>query len=101
MIKALLAEARSKAYRSPGKGIESLTPKGLEIFLFDAWVTMLFRGCCWGACHEFVPGERVPSEWWGSQFADLYWMTSTFESHFDLLFQTSTVRVPRSISMSQ
>ncbi|TVY84920.1 hypothetical protein LSUE1_G001851 [Lachnellula suecica] len=35
--------------------------------LFDTWVVMLFRACCWNACHFFVPGERVPSEFYGSQ----------------------------------
>lgn len=35
--------------------------------IFDLWVTMLFRACCWGACHSFVPGERVPFEYYGSQ----------------------------------
>jgi hypothetical protein len=35
--------------------------------LFDTWVVMLFRACCWSACHFFVPGERVPSEYYGSQ----------------------------------
>lgn len=35
--------------------------------LFDAWVTMLFRACCWGACHSFVLGERVSFEYYGSQ----------------------------------
>lgn len=35
--------------------------------LFDTWVVMLFRACCWGACHCFVPGERVPSAYYGSQ----------------------------------
>ena len=35
--------------------------------LFDLWVTMLFRACCWGVCHSFVPGERVPFEYYGSQ----------------------------------
>jgi hypothetical protein len=39
----------------------------VEKFCFDIWITMLFRACCWGACHEFVPGERVPSEWWTSE----------------------------------
>ncbi|TVY17056.1 hypothetical protein LARI1_G004501 [Lachnellula arida] len=38
-----------------------------EKALFDTWVVMLFRACCWGACHFFVPGERVPSEYYGSQ----------------------------------
>ena len=44
------------------------TTEALERLYFDAWVTLLFRACCWGACHDFVPGERVPSEWWESQF---------------------------------
>ena len=35
--------------------------------VFDMWMTMLFRACCWGACHSFVPGERVPLENYGSQ----------------------------------
>ena len=35
--------------------------------LFDTWVVMLFRACCWGAVHCFVPGERVPSQFYGSQ----------------------------------
>jgi len=39
----------------------------LEGFFFAQWISMLMRGCLWGACHEFVPGERVPSEWWGSE----------------------------------
>ena len=38
-----------------------------EFILFDTWVVMLFHACCWGACHFFVPGERVPSEYYGSQ----------------------------------
>ena len=46
---------------------EFQTPEALDNPYFDAWVTMLFRACCWGACHEFVSGERVPSEWWESQ----------------------------------
>ena len=35
--------------------------------LFDTWVVMLFRACCWGAVHCFVPGERVPSQFYDSQ----------------------------------
>ena len=35
--------------------------------LFDTWVVMLFRACCWGSIHCFVPGERVPSQFYGSQ----------------------------------
>ncbi|KAH8784486.1 hypothetical protein F5882DRAFT_378717 [Hyaloscypha sp. PMI_1271] len=46
---------------------ENLTREMVETSCFDAWVTMLFRGCLWGACHDFLPGERVPSEWWGSK----------------------------------
>ncbi|TVY50192.1 hypothetical protein LCER1_G007534 [Lachnellula cervina] len=38
-----------------------------EKALCDIWIVMLFRACCWGACHFFVPGERVPSEYYGSQ----------------------------------
>jgi hypothetical protein len=33
----------------------------------NAWFTMMMRGMCWGACHFFVPGERVPIEYFGSQ----------------------------------
>ena len=35
--------------------------------IVDAWVTMMLRAMCWGACHFFVPGERVPIEYFGSQ----------------------------------
>jgi hypothetical protein len=57
----------SKVLLTEGKGwkpngFEPLTPEALETWYFDAWVTMLFRGCLGGACHKFVPGERVPSE---------------------------------------
>lgn len=43
------------------------TSEDLEKLCFDIWITMLFRACCWGACHYFVPGERVPLKWVGSQ----------------------------------
>jgi hypothetical protein len=33
----------------------------------DAWVVMMLRAFCWGACHFFVPGERVPIQYFGSQ----------------------------------
>ncbi|KAJ5377527.1 uncharacterized protein N7496_004936 [Penicillium cataractarum] len=33
----------------------------------DAWAAMMLRACCWGACHFFVPGERVPMAYYGSQ----------------------------------
>jgi hypothetical protein len=35
--------------------------------IVDAWVTMMLRALCWGACHFFVPGERVPTAYYGSQ----------------------------------
>jgi hypothetical protein len=38
-----------------------------ETTIVDAWVTMMFRAFCWGACHFFVPGERVPRAYFGSQ----------------------------------
>jgi hypothetical protein len=36
-------------------------------FVVDAWVTMMMRAFCWGAMHFFVPGERVPIQYFGSQ----------------------------------
>ncbi|KAK5195893.1 hypothetical protein LTS03_002724 [Exophiala xenobiotica] len=38
-----------------------------DLLFVDAWASMMFRACCWGACHILVPGERVPSEYYGSQ----------------------------------
>lgn len=35
--------------------------------IVDAWVTMMMRAFCWGAIHFFVPGERVPIQYFGSQ----------------------------------
>ena len=35
--------------------------------IVDAWVVMMLRGFCWGACHFLVPGERVPIQYFGSQ----------------------------------
>jgi len=35
--------------------------------IVDVWITMMLRGMCWGACHFFVPGERVTIEFFGSQ----------------------------------
>ncbi|KAG4429452.1 hypothetical protein IFR05_015063 [Cadophora sp. M221] len=35
--------------------------------IVDAWVVMMMRAMCWGACHFFVPGERVPVQYFGSQ----------------------------------
>ncbi|PMD38671.1 hypothetical protein L207DRAFT_544765 [Hyaloscypha variabilis F] len=65
MAKALAAESRNSSKR--GLEGEHQTSEELERHFFGLWVRMLFRGCLWGACHEFVPGERVPSEWWGSE----------------------------------
>jgi hypothetical protein len=36
---------------------ESGTRGTLEQFYFESWFTMLFRACCWGACHEFLPAK--------------------------------------------
>jgi hypothetical protein len=33
----------------------------------EAWLTMMFRAFCWHRCHFLVPGNRVPSEYYGSQ----------------------------------
>jgi hypothetical protein len=38
-----------------------------ERLTVDAWVMMMFRAFCWGACHFFVPGEKVPRAYFGSQ----------------------------------
>jgi hypothetical protein len=35
--------------------------------IVDAWVTMMLRAMLWGASHFFVPGERVPIQYFGSQ----------------------------------
>lgn len=35
--------------------------------IVDAWVVMMMRAFCWGACHFFVPGERIPIQYFGSQ----------------------------------
>jgi DNA-binding transcriptional regulator YbjK len=33
----------------------------------DMWTVMMLRAFCWGICHFFVPGERVPIGYYGSQ----------------------------------
>ncbi|OBT66827.1 hypothetical protein VE03_04054 [Pseudogymnoascus sp. 23342-1-I1] len=33
----------------------------------DVWAVMMLRAFCWGICHFFVPGERVPIRYYGSQ----------------------------------
>ena len=35
--------------------------------IVDFWMTMMLRAICWGASHYFVPGERVPIAYFGSQ----------------------------------
>jgi hypothetical protein len=35
--------------------------------IVDAWITMMLRAMLWGASHFFVPGERVPIQYYGSQ----------------------------------
>jgi hypothetical protein len=65
MAKALAEEIQNSSKR--GQKGKHQTPEELEKEFFGQWVMMLFRGCLWGACHELVPGERVPSEWWESE----------------------------------
>ncbi|KAG9236263.1 hypothetical protein BJ875DRAFT_235729 [Amylocarpus encephaloides] len=48
--------------------IEELSKTGwTESDCVDAWCIMMLRGMCWGASHFFVPGERVPIQYFGSQ----------------------------------
>jgi hypothetical protein len=49
--------------------VEEMAKTGFsdEQMIVDAWVTMMLRAMCWGACHFFVPGERVPIQYYGSQ----------------------------------
>lgn len=35
--------------------------------IVDVWTVMMLRAFCWGICHFFVPGERVPIRYYGSQ----------------------------------
>jgi hypothetical protein len=35
--------------------------------ILDVWTVMMLRAFCWGICHFFVPGERVPIRYYGSQ----------------------------------
>ncbi|KFY24317.1 hypothetical protein V491_02202 [Pseudogymnoascus sp. VKM F-3775] len=35
--------------------------------IIDVWTVMMLRAFCWGICHFFVPGERVPIRYYGSQ----------------------------------
>jgi hypothetical protein len=56
-------------FRLLPKIIEEMRKTGFHdrTMIVDAWVTMMLRAFCWGACHFFVPGERVPIEYFGSQ----------------------------------
>lgn len=38
-----------------------------EQHIVDLWMLMMLRAFCWGASHFFVPGERVPIAYFGSQ----------------------------------
>jgi hypothetical protein len=40
---------------------------GTEDFILDVWAIMWVRAFAWGLCHFFVPGERVPVAYYGSQ----------------------------------
>jgi hypothetical protein len=44
---------------------EDLGDRGSTIT--EAWLTMVFRAFCWHRCHYLVPGNRVHSEYYGSQ----------------------------------
>lgn len=64
-------------YKADFDGYVRLLPKIIEEMrktgfydrqmIIDAWVMMMLRAMCWGACHFFVPGERVPIQYYGSQ----------------------------------
>lgn len=50
------------------KIVDMMQMQGLDAKLVvDTWTSMMLRACCWGACHFFVPGERVPTAYYGSQ----------------------------------
>jgi hypothetical protein len=56
-------------FRQLPKVVEAMKKTGFhnQQMIVDAWVTMMLRAMCWGACHFFVPGERVPIQYFGSQ----------------------------------
>ncbi|KAE9377491.1 hypothetical protein N431DRAFT_365287 [Stipitochalara longipes BDJ] len=56
-------------FRQLPKIVEEMKKTGFhdQQMIVDAWVTMILRAMCWGACHFFVPGERVPIQYFGSQ----------------------------------
>jgi hypothetical protein len=63
-------EADMKGYfRSLPLIVEEMRETGCHNskLIIDAWVTMMLRAMCWGACYFFVPGERVPIQYFGSQ----------------------------------
>ncbi|CZR51057.1 uncharacterized protein PAC_00932 [Phialocephala subalpina] len=67
----------SNNYKADVDGYFRLLPKIVEEMrktgfydrqmIIDAWVTVMMRAFCWGAIHFFVPGERVPIQYFGSQ----------------------------------
>jgi len=56
-------------FRQLPKIVEEMKKTGFhnQQMIVDAWITMMLRAMCWGACHFFVPGERVPIQYFGSQ----------------------------------
>jgi hypothetical protein len=56
-------------FRQLPKIVEEMKKTGFhdQQMIVDAWVSMMLRAMCWGACHFFVPGERVPIQYFGSQ----------------------------------
>jgi hypothetical protein len=64
-------------YKADMKGYFGALPKIVEEMaktgfvdrtdIVDAWVTMMLWALLWGAGHFFVPGERVPIQYFGSQ----------------------------------
>jgi len=56
-------------FRVLPKIVEEMAKTGFvgKAAIVDAWVTMMLRALLWGAEHFFVPGERVPIQYFGSQ----------------------------------
>jgi len=46
---------------------DGASPVSDERLIVDFWMMMMLRAFCWGASHYFVPGERVPIAYFGSQ----------------------------------
>jgi hypothetical protein len=60
--------------------IFSPAPEALDNPYFDAWVIMLFRACCWGACHGFCARRTSTFRMVGKSTAYLYRITSTLSN---------------------